>query len=770
MFRRLAISALLLSALAICVRADVAVGWTRIETENFEFVGNADEASIRGVTERLERFRTALAKVLVIPSPTSRTRVIVFKDSASFSSFKPLRPDGTPDDRVLGLFVAGEDLNCIAVAADNLDLGTVYHEYVHEVVAASFGSTQIPPWLNEGLASYFQTFRMTDERMATFGSPRPEFQALLRTTPLIPWDEFFALDNFTLHRDAVNLRPIFYAQAWALASYLMIQPSSNAADVASIIAELNKIDRSRLTDLISVAGTANRRIDLAAASPLDRVPSAPVSEAAANAILGDLLYRQRNASAETFLRKAIELDPKLAAPYTTLGQLRLRDRKFTEAKAFLEKAITLDSRSHFSHFYYAFLLLRENLDEAAMLRPLGPETAAKIREAVARSLAVNANFAESHYLLATVEFSSGDVAVAETAIRRAVSLKPGNQNYSLLLAQVLLRQEKTDEAARIAGQIVTRPSDARIKAEAQAVIRNAGELLEANSTANVEPEIHVVAGYRRPLVVKYGDLTAEQIVKIDRDREIFNYNVLIDRPVSGESHAVGYIDRIDCVGERIEFRIKSGPTRLSLSTRKFDDVRFRVAVPGTRSFAFRCGTRLPNDLAVIVFKPGRLAATGELKAVTFVPNDFEYRTTEELLASTHYVIEGRPPEDISRNEAISAKEREAMAREMRETQIRDIEERLRQPADGEERAIGIPEKLECAGGRMNVSFKVDDSSRSFSTAIMKPFELQSFNPDAQLVEVGCRAQLPTAAAVITYRKVDSELISVEFVPAWFKLR
>ena len=537
------------------------------------------------------------------------------------------------------------------------------------------------------------------------------------------------------------------------------------------MAALNKTDQSRLTELVGVAGTepAIRRIDFSVGSPpLYRVNSASATEAEANAILGDLLYRQTNAQAETFLKRATDLDPKLAAAYVTLGQLRIRERRFAEAKAFLEKAIEFDSQSHLAHSTYASLLLRENLDEAAMLRPLSPEVAAKVRTTLNRSIALNPNDARSHHLLATVEFSSGDVAGAETAIRKALDLKPGSQTYLLLLAQVLLRREKTDEATRIADRLVSRPEDSRIKAEAQAVLKNAGELLRAKKATNEGTEIHI-SGYRKPVVVKYSDLTPEQLAKIDRDREIFNYNVLIDRPTIGESHIVGYIDRIDCVNDQIEFRIRSGAVRLSLSTTKFDDVRFRVTVQGTRSFAFRCGTRLPSDLAVIVFKPGRSPVTGELKAITFVPKDFEFRTVEEMMSSTHYIVEGRPTQDISQNEATSARERDAMEREMRETQIRDIEERLRQPETMETRVIGVPEKLECSGGRMSVAFKVGDTLSSFSTAITKPFELQSFNPGAQLIEVGCRAQLPVVTAVITYRKADNELIAVEFVPAWFKI-
>lgn len=776
--RSLIFTLLVAAAAAVPVRADTAVVWTRTETANFEFVGNAPEESIRPVADRLERFREALATILSLPRSSRKTRVIVFKDSASFRQFKPLQSDGTPDDKVVGLFVAGEDINSIAIAADNLELGTVFHEYVHEVVAANFGSARIPPWLNEGLATYFQTFRIIDERSGTFGTPRPEYLALLNSSPLIPWDEFLALDNFTLHRDSANRRPVFYAQAWALAAYLVKhnEPVQNTPSIrispASLMATLERVDRSKLGELLAFAGTptAMRRVDLVGAMPVEGVTTAPISEAAATAILGDLLYRQRNPAAEAYLRKAIELDERLAAPYTTLGQLRMRELKFREAKSFLERSIALDSRNYLSHFYVAFLLLRENLDEAAMLRPLKPEVATQIRIAVARSISLNSDFAEAHYLLATVEHSSGDSSAAESAIRRAVSLRPGDQNYSLLLARILLRQERISEAVAIADPISSAPGEPRNSADARAILKDAEELSRARLSVAGARELQLT-GVRKLEILQYRDLTPERLEQIERDRDIYNYNVMIERPAADELHVLGYVDRIDCLDERIEFRIKSETARLSLSTKKFDDVRFRVAVPGTRSFSFRCGTRLPNDLAVIVYKPAanRSTSAGELRAITFVPPDFEYWTSQQLRNAPFYVVEGRPASDLSQNEAIAAKEREAMEREMRETAQRDIAERLRESKDGEERVIGIPERLECIAGRMNVTVKVGDANRVFSTAITSPFELQSFHPQAQMLEVGCLAQLPQIPAVVTFTKAGDQVVSIEFVPAFFKL-
>lgn len=749
--------------------------WTRIETQNFEFVGDAPEVAIRDTAERLERFREALSRVLPIGARSAKTRVILFKDAVSFKPFKPLRPDGTVDERVRGLLVTGEDINCIALSADNLELGTIFHEYVHDVIATEFGDAQVPAWLNEGLATYFQNFQMADDKTATFGTPRLEFVALLRTSPLISWDEFFALDNFTLHRESIDQRPVFYAQAWALTSYLvsLSEDTGKPINLSSLTSAASRLDRMTLGEKLGFAATpkAARSVKFVGTSPIVQVSTTPVAEAEFSSVLADLSFRLRKTHTEAYLRRASEMDTKLASPFVTLGQLRLRERKFDEAKAAFEKAITLDSRNYLAHYYHAFLLYQENLDEAAILRPLKPETARSIVDSLNRSIVLKSEFAQSHYLLGTIELASGNLPAAETAMRRAVGLKPGKANYSLQLARILLRQERVNDAIAITQPLASQSGDSRTATEAKAILANANELLMAKAAVDRGRQLEFRGA--RPLeILRYSDLTPEQVAKIDRDRENYNHNVLVERPGATDGHTVGFVDRVECVDDRIEFKIRFGMNRLTLTARKFDDVRYRVVVPGTRSYAFRCGSRFANDLALIVYKSsaGKPSIAGEVLAITFVPSDFEFLSAQQLRDAPYYVVEGRPSGDISQNEAISVKEREEMEREMRETQLRDIEERLRQPQVGEERIIGTPEKMECRAGRMNVSVKAGDASRVFSTPISKPFEIQSFNSGAQLIETGCLAQLPSLPAVITFKTAGSELISVEFVPAYFKLR
>ena len=90
---------------------------------------------------------------------------------------------------------------------------------------------------------------------------------------------------------------------------------------------------------------------------------------------------------------------------------------------------------------------------------------------------------------------------------------------------------------------------------------------------------------------------------------------------------------------------------------------------------------------------------------------------------------------------------------------------------GEIRVLAIPQKLECSAGRYLLTANNSGVAMMFSAAIADRFEVNSFNSEAGIVEVGCRAQLPALPSVITFRQNgnDRELVAVEFVPSFYKL-
>src|SRR5262249_36315176 len=156
-----------------------------------------------------------------------------------------------------------------------------------------------------------------------------------------------------------------YAQSWALVHYLMTADGRQSqlskyltlvangkspeescreafgADFATIDKILNDYIRNRMT-------WPYFRIKLEEKLDFDReMRLEPLTEAQSNYYLGDLmLHINRRDVAEKQLQVAINLDPKLAGPYASMGMLRMRQDKDEEALQFLGKAVQSESQNH----------------------------------------------------------------------------------------------------------------------------------------------------------------------------------------------------------------------------------------------------------------------------------------------------------------------------------------------------------------------------------------------------------------------------------------
>ena len=93
--------------------------------------------------------------------------------------------------------------------------------------------------------------------------------------------------------------------------------------------------------------------------------AAPITEAEAQAYLGDLLLHSHRAEAEGYLQKALALDPKLAMANAAMGMLLVRQGN--EARQSLERAVAANSQNYLIHYYYAFALSREGMDEMQLV-------------------------------------------------------------------------------------------------------------------------------------------------------------------------------------------------------------------------------------------------------------------------------------------------------------------------------------------------------------------------------------------------------------------
>src|SRR5258708_4382028 len=191
--------------------------WTSVRTKNFTLIGNAGEKDIRKVATRLEQFRDVFTRLFPgarfeTPVPTT---VIVFK---SMSSYKPFNFGNNA-----GYFQKGEDVNYITLTTESggqNPFNVIYHEYVHLLVDNNLGNA--PDWFNEGLAEYYSTFDIEEDRKVHLGELIPYHLLTLREDKLLPLRTLFAVDHYSPYYNEGSKRGAFYAESWALVHYLIL--------------------------------------------------------------------------------------------------------------------------------------------------------------------------------------------------------------------------------------------------------------------------------------------------------------------------------------------------------------------------------------------------------------------------------------------------------------------------------------------------------------------------------------------------------------------
>src|SRR5918999_315090 len=92
--------------------------WRSVRTNNLFVIGNADPEKLRQVAAWLEFFHSAFARLISrnVLDASVPTTVVLFRDEASFTPFKPLY-QGRPAN-IAGFFQPGEDVNYIAFSLD----------------------------------------------------------------------------------------------------------------------------------------------------------------------------------------------------------------------------------------------------------------------------------------------------------------------------------------------------------------------------------------------------------------------------------------------------------------------------------------------------------------------------------------------------------------------------------------------------------------------------------------------------------------------------
>ena len=470
--------------------------WRSVRTNHLFVIGNADAEKLRQVAAWLEFFHSAFARLVsrnVLDSSVPTT-VIVFRDDASFTPFKPLY-QGRPAN-LAGFFQPGDDVNYIALSLDpdtRDPFSTAFHEYVHLHLRDNVPGA--PLWLNEGLAELYGSLQFSGND-ALLGAPLVHYIRLLRENELLPLSTLLSIGTNSPHYNEQDKSGIFYGQSWALVHYLMLGEHGRQDQFKRFLQQVSRGENAEkaiensfgvtLERLEQDLKTYVRRGDFAAQriASVDNpqayasymaIQRASLSEGEANHYLGDLLLHiGRDKDAEQYFKQAIALDPGFIPPYASLGSMYVHHRRYTEAKKYLQKA-TSSPQSYLIHYYHAYVISREGVGPDGRIKEYSKENAAVMREQLLRATKLAPNYAPAHYLLALVDVVTDErLDEALEMAQKARQLAPAKSSYSLLLAEIYLRRSDRDAARQIL-EPLTRDSDQSVRNEAKDLLESLSE-------------------------------------------------------------------------------------------------------------------------------------------------------------------------------------------------------------------------------------------------------------------------------------------------------
>jgi tetratricopeptide (TPR) repeat protein len=621
-------------------RAQTKDDWRRVQSKNFQLVGNADEQAMRGAATRLEQFRyvfTQLFPQMKFTSPIP-TRVVVFRDKAVFDEFKPV-------EWAAGYFQPADDMNYIVLPAAGEkagDFDTVFHEYTHFLIDNSLGRANIPPWFNEGIAEYYEKLLIENDRKVTLGLPNQALLQLLQRTDFIPPETFFGMDYYTLHKQSKPSAQLFYAQSWLLVHYLMhSEGGGRRASLDKFVALLvqgNKpkdafqrafeMDYATLeTELKKYAAQksfAETTVELKEKLVFDaQMQTFPVSDSEAKAFQGDLLYHiNRLTEAEKVLREALALDAESSIANTALGLVKMRQKKFVDAENYLQKAISGDAQNYFAFFSYAYAISREGTTEFGFASDFSAADAERIRENLRRAIALNPGFAENYNLFAFVNVVRNEqISESIAMINKALEIAPGNQWYAIRLAELYMRKENFGEARNLALKILQTAATDDLRVYAENTVRNINSL---------EAQLEDIKNFKRREqndLISEKPLSDEEIARRREKAMLESLNETLRRPRPGEKRLLGYVTNIECQPRQTIFSVKADGRNLQLRSDSLETLKLISFESALVNTDLGCGTIAGESLSVITFRQtpdANAKVAGEIVSIEFVPKNFRF--------------------------------------------------------------------------------------------------------------------------------------------------
>jgi tetratricopeptide (TPR) repeat protein len=430
--------------------------WVEVRSPNFIVVSNAGENAARATATQFEQIRAVFNAALPVATAHQGPviTILAVKDAASLRELlSPFWEKGHAPPA--GIFSHRLDQFYIALERDlngENPYANLYHEYFHSLTTPYY--PDLPAWLAEGLAEFYGNTRIGNAGV-TMGLPDAARIDQLTRGHLIPLPVLFKVDHASPYYNEELKSSMFYAESWALAHYLMVgDDGAHKQSLTDYLAAMNggttaeQAAIQTLGDLGALETKLARYVRDGNFTTLE-APSPPkatdvqlsvreISDAESIAYRGGFLAVQgQTGEAVRTLGKLVQANPKLALAQRNLAMALFFAGRRAEAYNAASKTIALEPRDALTHYIRAYLAF-----DGSML-PQKPQMEADLRAAIA----LNANFGSPYSMLAAyLAAQNKDLGDALAAAQKSVSFEPGNGAFQLVLAKVLGRMKRYDEA------------------------------------------------------------------------------------------------------------------------------------------------------------------------------------------------------------------------------------------------------------------------------------------------------------------------------------
>lgn len=565
-------------------------------TPRFELVAEIPSERAVEVARQVEAFSSIVEASLPASGRASSLQpalVVAFATERSFSLFTPVEQGRTAP---VAAFVAlDETAPCLAFHLERGEQSyrTVFHEHARVLLRRA------PLWFMEGASEVYSTLGATDDaRRVRVGGPVALNRIVLRDRSM-PLAELLQ----TTRAKPGPEGQVFYAQSWALAHYLLLGNEALSVQVPVFLALAAagsppvRAFEETFGAVADVERELGRYVERGSwpskEYPLPEAAQAvPMTPPEIDAVLGRLLFQAgRDGEAEGRLRRALAANPSLFDAHLTLGALRLRQARDAEALDRLEKARALAPGSVAVAYHLARAALRS-------VGSVEDERLEAARAGLEKLLAPSVRSAEPWAVLGTLSGRFGRLEEAERALRRSLDLAPGRLQTVAELADVLVVQDKFDEAERLldsARDLATR-TNTDLGPWRERVARERG-------IARIRADLAKAAGLDTP--------TAGAPAERRRTgRWLLQPDYRATGP--GEERTHGLLQRIDCEGGRVVVHVATAGDRLRFTAKSLAGIQ---AISYREGFEplLACGPRRETEPVFVTWRPGDGAGPGPVR-------------------------------------------------------------------------------------------------------------------------------------------------------------